>query len=157
MPRDAPVTRAVFPERLFMMRSPLLSRMSSRVSNSLGQEHRHVTHKEFGILVLRPMIGIWVQDQLGVGDVLLQDEGIHRVDEHIVAAVHHKRRLTDLLQIFIGIFAWSTPPVERLELRWCNVLIHLRIATVSAQTKSLQIFMARRLTPLRGREECAKP
>jgi hypothetical protein len=62
-----------------------------------GQEHGNVTHKEIWILVLRPVIGVGVQDQLGAGDVLLQDEGIHRVDEHIVAAVRHKRRLTNLL------------------------------------------------------------
>ena len=50
------------------------------------------------------MIPVGVQNELRVRQVLLEDERIRRINDHVVAAVHHKRGLRDLLQVSIGIF-----------------------------------------------------
>jgi hypothetical protein len=49
-------------------------------------------------LVLRAVIGIGVEDELRVREVLLQDERVHRVDDDVVAAIDDQRRLGDRLQ-----------------------------------------------------------
>jgi hypothetical protein len=59
------------------------------------------------------MIAVGVQNELRVRQVLLQDERVHRIDEHVVAAVHHERRLSDLLQVSIGIVRWRAPFLQR--------------------------------------------
>jgi hypothetical protein len=41
--------------------------------------------------------------------VLLEDERVHRINDDVVAAVHHERGLSDLLQVSIGIFRRSAP------------------------------------------------
>jgi hypothetical protein len=45
------------------------------------------------ILVLRAVIGVRIQDQLGVGDVLLEDVRVDRVNDHVVIAIDDQRRL----------------------------------------------------------------
>jgi len=68
-----------------------------------------VLNKQLRVLVLRTVIAVGVQNELRVRQVLLQDEGVHRIDDHVVAAVHHERRLSDFLEIRIGIFRGSAP------------------------------------------------
>ena len=58
-----------------------------------------MTHKEFGILIVRPMIGVGEEDELGIRKVLLQDERVYGVDDHVIAAVHDQSRLFDCLQV----------------------------------------------------------
>src|ERR1700726_111585 len=55
---------------------------------SCVQEQRSVPHKQLGILKLRPVIGVGVDDQLRIRDVLLHDEGIDRGHDHVVTSVH---------------------------------------------------------------------
>src|SRR5882762_11508563 len=83
----------------FIFRSPLLLM-------SALQELRGVLNKQLRVLVLRTMIAVGIQNELRVGQVLLEDERVHRIDEHVVASVHHERRLSDLLQVSIGIVRW---------------------------------------------------
>jgi hypothetical protein len=45
------------------------------------------------------MIGVGIDDQPGVGQVLLQGERVAGRDDHIVAALHDQRGLVDLLEI----------------------------------------------------------
>ena len=42
-----------------------------------GQEHGDVPDEEFGILVLRAVIAVGIEDELGVRQVLLQNERVH--------------------------------------------------------------------------------
>jgi len=42
-----------------------------------------VPDEEFGILVLRAVIAVGLEDELGVRQVLLQDERVHGVDDHV--------------------------------------------------------------------------
>jgi len=73
------------------------------------QELRGMLNKQLWVLVLRTMITVGVQDELRVQQVLLQYERVHRIDEHVVAAVDHECRLSDLLQVGVGIFRRSAP------------------------------------------------
>src|ERR1700722_11285552 len=86
----------------FMSRSP------PRLMSAL-QELRGMLNKQLWVLVLRTMIAVGVQDELRVQQVLLQYERVHRIDEHVVASVNHECRLSDLLQVGIGISRRSAP------------------------------------------------
>ena len=66
-------------------------------------------NKQLWVLVLRAVIGVGVQNELRVRQVLLEDERVHRINDHVVAAVHYERGLSDLLQVSIGIFRRSAP------------------------------------------------
>jgi hypothetical protein len=66
-------------------------------------------NKQLRVLVLRTMIAVGVQNELRVRPVLLEDERVHRINDHVVAAFHHERGLSDLLQVSIGIFRRSAP------------------------------------------------
>jgi hypothetical protein len=71
-----------------------------------------VLNKQIWVLVLRTMIAVGIQNELRVRQVLLKDERVHGIDEHVVTAVHHQRRLSDLLQVSIGIFRGVAPFLE---------------------------------------------
>ena len=68
-----------------------------------------MTDEEFGILVLRAVICVGIEDEFGVRQVLLQDERVHRVDDHVLAAVHDQRRLPDRLQVVVRPFEPNSP------------------------------------------------
>src|SRR6267378_6014423 len=123
----------------------------------LGQEHRDVPDKPFRILVLRAVIGVRVEDQLGVGDVLLEDVRVDRVDDHVVVAVDDQRRLMERLQIVEGVCARGAPLGECFELRRRHLLVHLGIAALSAPTEAFQIGAASCLAGFGWGEEDAKP
>ena len=78
-------------------------------SCSALQELRDVLNKQLWVLVLCAMIAIGVQNELRVRQVLLEDERVHRINDHVAAAVHNERGLSDLLQVSIGIFRRSAP------------------------------------------------
>ena len=58
--------------------------------------------EQFRVLVLRAMIAVRVQNELGVGQVLLEDIRIYCIDDYVIAAVHNERGLGDPFQISIG-------------------------------------------------------
>src|SRR5437879_12224162 len=102
MPREAPVTRAVLPVRVGMIIVLVVAaavyRRSPTSWKSCVQEQRGVPHKQLGVLKLRSVIGVGVDDELRVRDVLLHDEGVHRGHDYVVTAVHDERWLLDRLQ-----------------------------------------------------------
>ena len=53
-----------------------LTRLALTRRDLARQEHGDVPDEEFGILVLRAVIGVGVQNQLRVRDVLLQGERV---------------------------------------------------------------------------------
>jgi hypothetical protein len=44
------------------------------------------------------VIRVRIEDQLSIREILLEDERVHSMNDHVVAAVHHERGLSDLLQ-----------------------------------------------------------
>src|SRR5580692_544057 len=129
----------------------------SLVFYSVLQELRGMLNKQIRVLVLRAMIPVGVNNELRIRQALLEDERIHCIDDHVVAAVHHERRLRDLLQISIGIFRRSTPFLQCRYLRRSNLLICQWITIVFARPLPFQIFPSRRLAPRRWRKEDTKP
>src|ERR1700726_1197785 len=75
----------------------------------IGQERRNVPDEPLGILILRTVIGVGIEDKLGVRQVLLQDERVHGVDDHVLATIHDQCRLTNRLQIFERLLSWRAP------------------------------------------------
>src|SRR3981189_3893477 len=73
------------------------------------QKSRHVSDEQRGILVLRPVIGIRIEDELRVGQVLLKNKRIHGVDDHVIASVDHQRRVGNLSEIVKRAPTRSTP------------------------------------------------
>src|SRR5260370_41612392 len=74
----------------------------SRTATLFLQEHRDMANEKFGILVLRPVRGVRVEDQLCVGEILLKNVRVDRIDDDVVTAVDDERRLPDSFQIFVG-------------------------------------------------------
>src|SRR3982074_789030 len=101
------------------------------------QKPRHVSDEQRGILILRSVIGIRIEDELRVGQVLLKNERIHGIDDHIIASVDHQRGVGNLLEIVKRARARSTPLSDRPDLRRRDLLAHLRVATLLALAKPL--------------------
>src|SRR5271166_123945 len=97
-----------------------------------------VLHEQLGVLVVRAVVGFGVKDELRVREVLLQDERVHRVDDHVGAAVHHKRRLTDVFEVIVGRLALRAPLGECLDLRGRDFLVHLGVAVFSTQPERFE-------------------
>src|SRR5229473_2728737 len=116
------------------------------------QEQRRVFDEELGILMLRAVIGVGVDDQLRIRDVLLHDEGVDRGHDHVVTAVHDERRLRDRLQIVVGPLSLNAPLLHRLDLRRRYLVVHFRIAPLLPKMRALQERPSRRLACL-GRTE----
>ena len=103
------------------------------------------------------MIGIGIEDELRVGQVLLQNKRIHGIDDHVIASVDHQRRVGNLSEIVERARAGSAPLADRGDLRRCDLLAHLRVATLLAQAKPLQKRPASSLARLGRCEESSKP
>jgi hypothetical protein len=97
-----------------------------------------VPDKSPGILVLRAVIGVGIKDKLCVRQVLLQDERVHGIDDHVLAAVRDQHRLADRLQIFERLFPRCAPFADRLYLGGCDFLVNLGIAILGAQPEALE-------------------
>src|SRR5260370_1988805 len=105
-------------------------------SCSALQELRDMLNKQLWVLVLRTMIAVGVQNELRVRQVLLEDERVHRINDHVVAAVHHERGLSNVLQVSIRIFRRSTPFLQCSYLRRSNFVVCHRITIFFARSLS---------------------
>src|ERR1700732_1317140 len=95
---------------------------------SCVQEERSVPHKQLGILKLRPVVGVGVDNELRVRDVLLHDEEVDRWHDHVVTARADGCWLLDPLQIAVVPLLLDPPLVHRFNLGWGNLVVHLGIA-----------------------------
>ena len=66
-------------------------------------------NEELRVLVVRAVIGVGVDDQLRIRDVLLHDERVHRGPVHVVTAVHDECWLLERLQIVVGPLLLDAP------------------------------------------------
>ena len=80
------------------MDAAFLSLLSRCATPSLLQKLDGVLQEPIGILELRAVPGIGIDQQLGVRDVLCQVPGVDRGDHDVVHAVQHQRRLSDRAQ-----------------------------------------------------------
>src|SRR6202521_218716 len=121
------------------------------------QEQRRVCNEELRVLMLRAVIGVGVNDQLRIRDVLLHDEGVDRGHDHVVTAVHDKRCLPDRLQIAVAPLLLDAPLVHRFNRGGRNLVVHLGIAPLLTKMLALQEFQSRRLARVGGTEEDREP
>ena len=102
-------------------------------------------NKQLWVLALRAMIPVGVQNELRVEQVLLEDKGIYRINDHVVAAVHHESGLSDLLQVLKGVFRWSTPFGYCSHLCGSDLFVWQGIAIILPPPLPLEILPSRRL------------
>src|ERR1700751_168057 len=84
------------------------------------------------------MVGVGIDDQLSVREVLLQDELVDRIDDQVFVAVPNQRRLLDGLEIVVGALALDAPFRDRLSLPRAGPLVHLGIAVHPTEMLALQ-------------------
>src|SRR6267154_1478750 len=94
----------------------------------LAQEVRDVADEAPRVLVLGAVAGVRIDDQLSVGDVLLQNPGVDGVDDHVVVAVDYQRRLQDGLEVLVGTLTLHAPLADCLDLGGRHFLARLRVA-----------------------------
>ena len=56
-----------------------------------------------GVLKQRPMTGVWVDDELRIGQMRAERERVHRRDHDVVVPVGDQYWLCDLLQLSVGL------------------------------------------------------
>jgi hypothetical protein len=116
-----------------------------------------VPDEPLGILKLRAVVGVRVDDQLSIGDVLLQNPGVDGVDDHVVVAVDDQRRLQDGLEVLIGTLPLNAPLADCLDLGGRHCLVYPGIAVVGAAQETLQEFAAGGLAGFRVGEVDFQP
>ena len=108
-----------------------------------------MTDEEFRILVLRAVICVGIEDELGVRQLLLQDERVHGVDDHVLAAVHDQRRLADRLEVVVRPIELNAPFAQGFELGGCHLFVDLGVSVLFAQAEPLEEVAASRLACFR--------
>src|SRR5712675_2823130 len=116
------------------------------------QKQSRVFNEELRVLVVRPVIGVGVDDQLRIRHVLLHDERVHRGYVHVVTAVHDEGWLHDRPQIVVGPLLPDAPLANRFDLGGRHLVVHFRIAPNLTKMRALQELPSRRLAG-RGRTE----
>src|SRR5260221_12686253 len=125
--------------------------------SSTLQKQSRVFNEELRILVVRAVIGVGVDDQLRVRDVLLHDERVHRGQVHVVTAVHDKCWLLDRLEIVVGPLLPDAPLANRFDLGGRHLVVHFRIAPNLTKMRALQELPSRGLACCRRTEFAAEP
>src|SRR5713101_2036317 len=109
------------------------------------------------ILVPRSMVGVRIQDQLGVRHILNEIKRIHRVNDDVVISVYDQRRLLDVLQILEALSGVRAPFADGGNLGWRNLVADRSVAVLNARKVALQEGSASRLTLLRISKEDFQP
>src|SRR5258705_2201205 len=121
-------------------------------SSSRVQKQSRVCNEELRVHVVRAVIGVGVDDQLRIRDVLLHDEREHGGYVHVVTAIHDECWLPDRLQIVGGPLLLDAPLANRFDLGGRHLVVHFGIAALLPTTRALQELPSRRLAR-RGRTE----
>src|SRR6266446_5620794 len=103
------------------------------------------------------MVGVGIQDQLGVRHVLNEIKRIHCVNDYVVISAHDQRRLLDVLQIREALSWVRAPLADGSNLGWRNLVADWRIAVLSPREVTLQECSASRLARLRISKEDFQP
>src|ERR1700735_3050562 len=106
--------------------------------SSTLQKQSRVFNEELRVLVVRAVIGVGIDDQLRIRDVLLHDERVHRGNVHVVTAVHDECWLLDRLQIVVGPLLLDAPLAHRFDLGERYLVVHLGIAALLPKMRALQ-------------------
>src|ERR1700694_2578685 len=91
--------------------------MWSKTAALAIDEVGHVPVEQLRELEMRSVVGVWEEDQLGVGEVLLQDVGVDGGDDDVVAAVNHERGVRDSFEVVEAVWGCRAPLVRRRQMR----------------------------------------
>src|SRR6266436_5426506 len=97
-----------------------------------------MTDEQLRVLVVRAVIGVGVDDQLRIRDVLLHDERVDRGHDHVVTAVHDEGWLLDRFQIVVRPLLLDAPLAHCCNLGGRNLVVHLGIAPLLTKMLALQ-------------------
>src|SRR6202790_4650070 len=103
-----------------------------------GEEAIGLENEIFVILIPGAVVGVGIQDQLGLGHVLNEIKRIHGVNIDIVVSTHDQRRLLDVLQIGETLPAGTSPIGDGRELGRRNLVIDWSVAVFGAREGALQ-------------------
>ena len=78
-----------------------------------------------------PMARVRVEDQLGIGQVLLKDERVDGGDHDVVAAVHDQDRLAELLEVGVAVPVRLPPFTGRGPVRPGGLGRHRRVPVLA--------------------------
>src|SRR5258705_3632120 len=126
-------------------------------SCSAHEEQSRVFNEQLRVLVVRAVIGVGVDDQLSIRDVLLHDERTHRRYVHVVTAVHDECWLLDRLQIVGGPLLLDAPLANRFDLGGRHLVVHFGVAALLPTMRALQELPSRRLARRRRTEFDREP
>src|SRR6267143_1320994 len=121
------------------------------------QETVCLENEVFVILVPRSVIGVGIEDQLGVRHGLNEIKGIHRVNDDVVISADNQRRLLDVPQIREALSGVRAPFADCGNLGWRDLVADRGIAVLSAREVALEEGSASRLTLLRISKEDFQP
>src|ERR1700689_2922382 len=102
------------------------------------QDQTRVFNEKLRVLIVRAVIGVGIDDQLRVRDVLLHDERVHRGYVHVVTAVHDECWLLDRLQIVDGPLLLDAPRPNRFDLGGRHLVVHFGIAALLPTMRAFQ-------------------
>ena len=94
-----------------------LNTLARRSRSGRIQKQFGVRHEQFRVLKESAMPGVGIHDQLRLGDVLRQSEGIDRRDHYVVVAVNDQGGLLNRRQVSIARSLRLTPLHNRSKLR----------------------------------------
>ena len=84
------------------------------------------------------MVGVGIEDQLGIRHVLSEIKRIDCVNDDIVISAHDQRRLLDVLQIREALSWVRAPFADGGNLGWRNLVADRSVAVLNARKVALQ-------------------
>ncbi|CAG9236162.1 hypothetical protein BCAR13_790080 [Paraburkholderia caribensis] len=110
-----------------------LARLASQRLVSGVEEGRRIRDERRRILINRPVIGVRIDDQLRVRQMLLKRERMPRRNDDVVAALDDQHGLPDRFQILQRAIVRHMPFANRLALGGNGLRAYLRIAIQTTQ------------------------
>ncbi len=89
----------------------------SRWSRSALQEERGVLAEQRVVLEQEPVSGVWIEDELGVGQAPRQDKRVHSRDDQVMAAARDQDRVRNFAQTRVGRVLVAIPAGQGCALR----------------------------------------
>src|SRR5262249_45183816 len=107
--------------------------------------------KDFSVLRLRSVTGFRIHHELGIRQVLGQEEGVDRGDDDVFASMHDQNSLMHPRQHSVAVSRRNgTPFADRRQLSVCRLYGYWRVAVRNAKLQSLDIGLPRSLAALAG-------
>jgi len=144
-----------FPSSFFVRPFSLFtSWRCSRWSRSALQKERGVLAEQRVVLEQEPVSGVWIEDELGVGQPLRQDKRVYGRDDYVMAPARDQDRVRNCAHMRVGRVLGAIPPRQGCSLRLYPRAHERRIALAFSRLEPIPEGRACRLARLgRFKEE----